>query len=66
MSKSFLKYEEILIGSIWKPADGSSDFVIVTNKNNDLIYYTHTSDKVSNMYDKDAFSFQCRYSLNNQ
>lgn len=66
MSKQFLKFEQIQLNSIWKPCDGANGFVTVIAKEGKSVYYTHSADKDTIMYDKDTFSFQVRYYLHQE
>lgn len=66
MSKKFLKFDEIKVGSVWKPADGGKGYVVVVGKEDDEIFYTHSANKVPQTYDKSTFSFQVRYYLTDE
>ena len=49
---------ELEVGQVWAPADGSDRVVTITKIDGNIIYY---NDPRFGDFDKDAFSFQCRY-----
>lgn len=49
---------ELEVGQVWAPADGTDRVVTITKIDGDSIYYNEP--QFGDSY-KDAFSFQCRY-----
>lgn len=52
----------IKVGSRWAPADGADREVVVT-KVNDNGWIEYLDESTGESYDRDYFSFQCRYCL---
>lgn len=49
---------EVKVGQVWAPADGSDREVVITKVDEYDVYYT---DAKFGDFRKDAFGFQCRY-----
>lgn len=61
MTEKMLSWRDIKSGQIWEPCDGTErDVVILSSSSQEIVY---TSPSTREIYDKDPFSFQCRYSL---
>lgn len=58
-----LSPEFILSGQVWTRADGSDSEVIITRVDGREVYYWWIENDHMVIHNKDAFSFQCRYSL---
>jgi len=57
---AFLKEEEIVTGSVWRPCDGSSRRVRVVRVEDGDVFYAD-ADKPTTVWDKDVWHFQVRY-----
>ena len=51
--------DELNVGQEWAQADGTDRVVVITKIENGQVYYV--DNKSDTVYDKDWFSFQCRY-----
>lgn len=55
-----LPVDKIKVGQVWAPASGTDREVVVIKVNGDWVTYAGIEQPV---YEKDCFSFQCRYCL---